>query len=978
MIKKLFIQARTKSGFQQKLSEGEIQQTSIAFIEDTKEIWTHGIYYPCPYTKDQIDQLFSDIQNASEEQINQIKQTIDNYTINGYKISTNPSLNKSDLQLGKVDNTSDLNKPISTATQAALNQKVNNSITVNGHSLTNNVTVTKADVGLGNVTNESKATMFTSPAFTGTPTAPTASSSTNNTQIATTAFVQTLVNNKIAASDAMIYKGTIGSTGATITALPTTHSTGWTYKVITAGTYAGQQCEVGDMIVCITDGTSSNNSHWSVIQTNVDGVVTGPASSVDGHVAVFNGSTGKIIKDSGFTIGKSVPADAKFTDTTYTLSSFGITATAQELNYTDGVTSNIQTQLNNKAASTHTHNYAGSSSAGGAANTALALTTSAGTATQPVYFSSGKPVACTYTLGASVPSGAIFTDTKNTAGSTNTTSKIFLIGATAQASSATTYSQDTAYVGTDGCLYSNSTKVSVEGHTHDKISVKDNRDVEMLPNNMGDRTLTTFFNMKESMPSASWWSGIHICGWTSSNYAAWQLAGPSNQDAADAKALYFRSGHGSTWNNWQKVAFTSDLTWSSISGKPSSFTPSSHTHTIAQISDLNSSWDSLLKVAPTTYVTRWPTISEVTGKQNLVIKLNSGTTEGTNLFTYAGTAAKTVNITPSSIGAAASSHTHTGANITGLTASMALASDANGHVTASAVTATELGYLDGVTSNIQTQLNNKVGKSTSLSGYGITDGVNAVSVTGSGNAVTTASVSGHTLTLNKGTSFAASSHTHTGSDIKGLTGLRALVTDTSGNITSSAVTSTELGYLDGVTSNIQTQLSGKAASSHTHTISQISDLQSSWDALLKAAPSSYVTRWPAFSEVTSRPTTLSGYGITDGATKKEVQGAIDMADRVPHGIIGNISSINLSIYKQRFYLISISSSTSFGVRGSLSDGLDILYIIKNAGSAQITITIPNSGTYINCSNVDSITIEPGKYGEIHIISDGDHLYIRAV
>ena len=45
-----------------------------------------------------------------------------------------------------------------------------------------------------------------------------------------------------------------------------------------------------------------------------------------------------------------------------------VTATAAELNYVDGVTSNIQTQLNGKAASTHTHNYAGSSSAGGAAN----------------------------------------------------------------------------------------------------------------------------------------------------------------------------------------------------------------------------------------------------------------------------------------------------------------------------------------------------------------------------------------------------------------------------------------------------------------------------------------------------------------------------------------------------------------------------------------------------------------------------------
>ncbi|EHS59463.1 hypothetical protein [Paenibacillus sp. Aloe-11] len=52
------------------------------------------------------------------------------------------------------------------------------------------VTLTKADVGLGNVTNESKATMFTNPALTGTPTAPTAAAATNNTQVATTGYVK--------------------------------------------------------------------------------------------------------------------------------------------------------------------------------------------------------------------------------------------------------------------------------------------------------------------------------------------------------------------------------------------------------------------------------------------------------------------------------------------------------------------------------------------------------------------------------------------------------------------------------------------------------------------------------------------------------------------------------------------------------------------------------------------------------------------
>lgn len=49
-----------------------------------------------------------------------------------------------------------------------------------------------------------------------------------------------------------------------------------------------------------------------------------------------------------------------------------------------------------------------------------------------------------------------YVDTKNTAGSTDSSSKLFLVGATSQAANPQTYSQDTAYVGTDGHLYSNS------------------------------------------------------------------------------------------------------------------------------------------------------------------------------------------------------------------------------------------------------------------------------------------------------------------------------------------------------------------------------------------------------------------------------------------------------------------------------------------------------------------------------------------
>lgn len=58
---------------------------------------------------------------------------------------------------------------------------------------------------------------------------------------------------------------------------------------------------------------------------------------------------------------------------------------------------------------------------------------------------------------------SVVTDTKNTAGSTDTSSKIFLIGATSQAANPQTYSHDTCYVGTNGHLYSASKEVLVGG-----------------------------------------------------------------------------------------------------------------------------------------------------------------------------------------------------------------------------------------------------------------------------------------------------------------------------------------------------------------------------------------------------------------------------------------------------------------------------------------------------------------------------------
>lgn len=120
---------------------------------------------------------------------------------------------------------------------------------------------------------------------------------------------------------ALINGGVVFKGALTVTSgLPiVSYKAGWQYIVQDAGTYAGKVCEAGDFIVCVKNyaSGSASNSDWAVLQVNIVGAVTGPANSVANHVAAFDGTSGKIIKDSGYTIGKSVPADAEFTDTTY-------------------------------------------------------------------------------------------------------------------------------------------------------------------------------------------------------------------------------------------------------------------------------------------------------------------------------------------------------------------------------------------------------------------------------------------------------------------------------------------------------------------------------------------------------------------------------------------------------------------------------------------------------------------------------------
>lgn len=101
----------------------------------------------------------------------------------------------------------------------------------------------------------------------------------------------------LGANDAMVFKGTLGE-GGTVEALPTTYSTGWTYKIVTAGTYAGQQCEIGDMLIAIADATDDGeDADWAVVQSNIDGAVTHSSALATDEIVLGNG-TG-VVKASG-------------------------------------------------------------------------------------------------------------------------------------------------------------------------------------------------------------------------------------------------------------------------------------------------------------------------------------------------------------------------------------------------------------------------------------------------------------------------------------------------------------------------------------------------------------------------------------------------------------------------------------------------------------------------------------------------------
>lgn len=271
---------------------------SIVFIQDTCEIFTHGTFYGLPTDmRNKITSLetalnalkyFSKVSDGTNTAAANAKDSIIKFTgagdvdvtvsADGVKVDGTTIKNAAAAAQTAADNAQDAADAAQTDIDTHVAKKDN------PHE------VTKAQVGLGNVENKTVAQILASAALTGTPTAPTAAAGTNTTQVATTAFVKAAVDtlgNAVAA--ALRYVGTIG-TGGDITALPASHKIGDVYIVKTGGTYAGQVCEVGDMIICSKTGSTAADGDWQVIQANINGAITGAVDMTADQVIVGGGS----------------------------------------------------------------------------------------------------------------------------------------------------------------------------------------------------------------------------------------------------------------------------------------------------------------------------------------------------------------------------------------------------------------------------------------------------------------------------------------------------------------------------------------------------------------------------------------------------------------------------------------------------------------------------------------------------------------
>lgn len=216
------------------------------------------------------------------------------------------------------------------------------------------------------------------------------------------------------------------------------------------------------------------------------------------------------------------------------------------------------------------------------AASASKLTTNAGSSTQPIYFSNGVPVSCAYTLGKSVPSNAVFTDT-------NTWRPV--------ENSLTSVSTSNSLSAAQGKILNDITfqKRNVIDDTVDWDTLKDIGCYKIQMSSWGD--VNTKHGPNSYSQSLYSFGLLLVFKATDSDgeKRTMQVYFPHQENAGAFNIIMTRMFNNSWWTNWHPIG--SGTGWAEILNKPSSYPPSSHTHSISDITNLKSSLDSKLSLS---------------------------------------------------------------------------------------------------------------------------------------------------------------------------------------------------------------------------------------------------------------------------------------------------------------------------------------------------------------------------------------------
>lgn len=322
----------------------------------------------------------------------------------------------------------------------------------------------------------------------------------------------------------------------------------------------------------------------------------------------------------------------------------------------------------------------------------------------------------------------------------------------------------------------------------------------------------------------------------------------------------------------------SSVPWSGVSGKPSTYTPSSHTHddryyTESEVDSKLNGKASSSHTHTKSQITDFP--SSMKNPNSLTISLN-GTSQGA----YDGSAAKSINVTPSSIGAATSGHTH---NYAGSSSAGGAATKANGIVVSDTRNDNSAPNDAAFDKNMLTadfKYGSKIGSPTGFNGtYCGVLSLAPWSGTSGGHGYQLAfgyEKEGHPRLALRGSDLSATSwnswyKVYTSDDKPTLSELGAAAAShshTKSQITDFAHTHDDRYYTE---SEIDTKLSGKAASSHKHAAADITSVNASaiTGTIAAANLPSYVDDVLEYAGTSKFPSTgEAGKIYTDTTTNK--------------------------------------------------------------------------------------------------------------